>query len=331
MKNLDVQFQPPFEEIKSRISDMVSCLDVRDFDREFWRRKVSQEYPIRNIHIGTPGRTGFICADSSVSLQNIRYHAMWSIHCISLYGLFNGRDNEDPLVGYGSIPYEGLLYESSVDVGLFNQYWMVDQQMNYLRIAREYASIVRDYSSSIGLGLPVDVALVDGSLSTNLENLSFKADFPSRQAALDAQEQLLALPKVVSMAEDSHASDIARRLGLEMSNLMLFNLVLEEGEYVVAEGRFNVCYVNLPGKNLSYLGGRSSPLTVRWEFSHPSFGEDLDKLVSIWLKEDDLLHSQLYPLRIADYLTRKIRINGLLDEVIADAHPELEFRDLRES
>jgi len=331
MRKLDVQFQPSFDEIRDRISDLVSRLEVRDFDRELWRRKVMQDYAIRRVNILAPGKTGFICADSSFNLQNIRYHALWSIHCISIYGLFNGMNNEDQLVGYGSVPYAGLLYDSSVDVGIFNPYRLIDQQVNYLRIAREYASIVRNYAVVRDSGLQVDVALVDGSLSTNLEHLSLKADFSSRQAALDAQEQLLGLPKVVSMAEDSHASDVAHRMGLEMSNLMLFNLVLEEGEYVVDAGRFNVCYLKLPGKNLAYLGGRSSPVTVRWEFSYPRFEEDLDAMASIWLQEDDLLHSQLYPLRIADYLTRKIKTSGLLDEAISDVRPELEFRSLRES
>jgi len=331
MKKLDSYFQPPEGEIKSKISNIISKLEVKDFDRDFWRRQIEKDFHISRIKPADTRNTGFLAADSSINTKNLRYHALWSLHCISLYGLYNGGENEDPLVGHGSIPYANLMYDSSVDFGSFNPYWMLEQQMNHIRIAREYGSLVDSYNELAGSNTKVDYILVDGSLRTNSENLSLKADLKTIDAALEAQEKLLDLKKVVSMVEDSHSSEISRKMGLNMSNLMLFNLILEEGEYMVDPGRFNTCYIKLPGKNLSYSDAKSRPTTVRWEFSYADFEEDLNLLAAVWLRENDLLHPQTYPLRIADFLTRQIKTSGLLEEAVGETNPDLEFREMRES
>lgn len=330
MKKLGSHFPAPVEEIKSKISDMVSSLEVKDFDRASWRRQLEQDFEIRQLDAIGARKTGFIGVDSSITAQNLRYHALWSMHCVSLYGLFDGKDNEDPLVGHGFINYSNLMYDSSIDLGSFNPYWMIEQQMNYIRIAKEYSTLFGGYEKLVESGVEVDFALVDGSLKTNSENLSVKTSLNTVDKALDAQEKLLGLKRVVSMAEDSHSSDISRKFGLNMSNLMLFNIVLDEGEYVVDAGKFNVCYIKLPGKKLAYLGGKSTPTTVRWEFSYPGFEDDLSLIASIWLREIDLLHPQVYPLRIADYLTRRVKTAGLLSEVAREINSDLEFREMRE-
>jgi hypothetical protein len=331
MKDLDAYFRVPEGEIRKKVSEMVSSLEVRDFDVDFWRKRIGDDFKIQKITLNDAGETGFVGADSSITTQNLRYHALWSMHCISLYGLYNGMENEDPLVGQGSIPYSNLMYDSSVELGSFTPYWMLEQQMNCIRIAKEYSSLVENCKSLAAAGRKVDFALVDGSLKTNMENISIKASLKAVDEAVSAQEKLLGLKKVVSMVEDSHASDISRKFGLNMSNLMMFHLLLKEGEYVVDADGFNVCYIKLPGKKLTYMDAESKPLTARWEFSYPHFEEDLNSLASIWLKEDDLLHPQIYPLRIADYLTRQIKTSGLLNEVVSEINPDLEFRDMREA
>lgn len=330
MKQLGLAFQPPMEEIRKKASALASSLKPADFDIDRWRGMLESEFKIRRLGVSQTGDAGFIASDSSLAVQNLRYHALWGLHCVSLYGLYNGRSNPDPLVGNGLIHYNRLMYESRVDFGSFNPYWMLEQQANHLRIAMEYSALARDCESMKDSGHAVDYLLVDGSLKTNSESLSDKTNLPTVSAAVDAQEKLLKAGRVVSMAEDSHASDIARKFGLNMSNLMLFHLTLSEGEYIVDGGRFNVCYVKLPGKRLSYTSDICMPTTVRWEFPYPDFELDLNKLASIWLREDDLLHSQLYPLRIADYLTRRISAAGLLKEALEEANPEPEFRYLRQ-
>ncbi|MFH1126277.1 MAG: hypothetical protein V1703_04060 [Candidatus Altiarchaeota archaeon] len=331
MKKLDSNFQPPLDEIRAKVSQMVSSLELGDFDRNFWRNAVERDFKVMRLKDVKLGETGFLGSDSSIAAKNVRYNALWGMHAVLLYGLFNGLENKDQLVGHGSVNYSSLMYDSHVDLGSFNPYWMIEHQMNCIRIEREYSSIVDGRQSLVDSGFRVDFPLVDGSLKTNSDNLSMRASLPAAEAALKAQERLLGLGRVVSMVEDSHASDISRRFGLNMSNLMFFNLVLRDGEYVVEEGRFNVCYLKLPGKRLDYLDGLSMPLTVRWEFSYPGFHDDLSLLASMWLKEDDVLHPQLYPLRIADYLTRRVNTAGVIDEIVGELKPELEFRDLREA
>jgi len=330
MRELDLHFLPNEGDIAGRVSELISSLELRDFDKERWRSRVEAEFEIRSLSLPKHGEAGFLAADSSVAKQNLRYHALWSMHCVSLYGLFDGRQHDDPLVGHGSVDYSNLMYDSAVDLGSFEPYWMIEQQMNHIRVAREYSSIAGNFEALRRSGVQVDYALVDGSLETNHQNLSMEVKLATADAALEAQRRLLDLKKVVSMAEDSHASGISRRLGLSMSNLMLFDLILRGGEYVVDEGRFNVCYIKLPGKRLSYLEGLSSPLSVRWEFSYGGFEDDLNLLASIWLRDADLLHPQLYPLRIADYLTRRIKASGLISQAVEETKADLEFREMRE-
>jgi hypothetical protein len=329
MKQLGLAFLPHMGELMRKASVLASSLKPADFDRERWRGVVDSEFGIRRFACVDADTAGLIAADSSMALQNLRYHALWGMHCVSLYGLFNGIRNPDLLVGNGYVNYTDLMYESRVDLGSFRPYWMLEQQMNHLRIAAEYSALACDRDALVDSGRKVDYLLVDGSLKTNSENLSVKADLPTVRAAVDAQERLLKLHTVVSMAEDSHASDISSRFGLNMSNLMFFHLLLDDFEYVVDDGRFSVCYIKLPGKRLSYSLDECRPTTVRWEFPYRGFEPDLSRLASIWLKEDDLLHPQVYPLRIADYLTRRINAGGLLKEAAGESNAESEFRDLR--
>ena len=306
-------------------------MESRTEDKQSLRSLVEQNFKIKKVKQIAPKETGFLAADSSTATRDLRFHALWSIHCVSTYGLFNGRENEDPLVGNGYTPYTSLMYDSSVDVGSFDLYHMLEQQLNHIRIGKEYEELAVQSEKMAESGFNLDFILVDGSLKTNSENLSAKQGFDGLGNALQAQDRLLKKGRVVSMVEDSHASDIARRLRLKMSNLMLFDIALDECEYVVDEGVFNVCYIKQPSKRISYLDGNNWPLTVRWEFSYRNFDEDLERLCSIWANENDLLHPQVYPLRTADYLTRRLKASGLLDEAIAEANPEVEFRNMRES
>ncbi|MDD5111774.1 MAG: hypothetical protein PHG85_04470 [Candidatus Altiarchaeota archaeon] len=331
MKSLGMEYRPPADDIERRVADLVSQLEVGDFDRDAFRGIVNKDFGIKPVSPGTPPSISLLAADSSTASHNLRYSALWSIHCVCLYALFNGHGNEDPLVGHGAIPYGSVLYDSSADVGSFDPYWMLEQQMGCIRIAREYNDLAENAGRLAREGVPVDIALVDGSLSTNSENISFKPDLKASRSAIAAEERLLSLGRVVSMAEDSHASDIARRMGLNMSNLMLFHLVLDANEYVVERGRFNVCYVKLPGKKVRYLGDVCPPVTTRWEFSYPGFERDLSALAGIWMAEDDIIHPQVYPLRIADYLTRRLKAGGIIDKVVREMQPDLAFREMRES
>jgi len=132
--------------------------------------------------------------------------------------------------------------------------------------------------------------------------------------------------------EDSASISIARALKTKLTDLAVFDLALKENEFIVQEvDGVNVCYIKLPAKNLSYTPSRKSePLVVKWEFAYPNFIPDLENLAAIWAREDDLLHPQLYPVRIADYLTRRVKAAGILDTFVKDNDMEPRHRDMRE-
>jgi len=63
---------------------------------------------------------------------------------------------------------------------------------------------------------------------------------------------------------------------------------------------------------------------------YENFKEDLEKLAGMWTMERDLLHTQIYPLRMSDYLTRKLKVSGVLEKIIAENNLQLKYRDSRD-
>ncbi len=49
----------------------------------------------------------------------------------------------------------------------------------------------------------------------------------------------------------------------------------------------------------------------------------------MWALEDDILHPQIYPMRITDYLTRKINAGGILEKAASENNMLLQYRELR--
>ena len=281
-----------------------------------------------------PRKSRFLAADSSFAVKELRYHALWAAHAAALHALYDGSMHHDALVGHGALPYTGLLYSSYVVAGEFIPYSDLDVRGNSIRVEFEFDSLMKALGELDSEGLKPDFILVDGSLYTNLRNLEGRESVYEEHARASASfRRVLASGRVVGMVEDSHATDLSRELGFNFTNMLLFDLSLKPGEYVVdLRDGISICYVKLPPKRLPYLAaGESRPLTVRWEFNYPGFEGDLDLLAGVWLREDDLLHPQLYPVRIADYLTRGIRVSGLLDRVAAERNLELRHRELREA
>lgn len=293
-------------------------------NRDVLRDKVLDSFSIKKLSPELPDSLSLLAVDSSLVKKELMFHVFWGINTIALKATFDGKNHDDPLAN-GKIRYSDLMYELDLDLGELIPYSDVDKRLDSIRILKECKFL-------LAFNNEIDYLLFDGSLYTTLQSLRKKTGYEKYNSALQVHEELLKTGKVIGMVEDSHSTDIAGKLGLNGTNTALFEIILEENEYIISEQEgIHVCYIKLPVKNLNYtLSKKSKPLTVRWEFSHPEFLQDLKKLVGIWYLEDDLLHPQIYPLRLADYLTRRIKIGGILDELIRKNDLAPRYREMRE-
>jgi hypothetical protein len=333
MRELEADFVLDETLFNSRMRE-IEGLDVqRKLDSDDVRHKVAdaglvfREFKPSSVK----GGLRLLAGDSSIVKRELRHHALWAFHGVTVCGVCDGKLYEDKLVGEGRLPYRGLMYESDLDLGAFIPYSDVDERLNSIRVGREFSMLLeskRRVESECG---PVDFLLVDGSLYTNLRNLEAKKGYSEHAAARNVYQNLLK-ERVVGMVEDSHATDLSRSLGFNATNMLLFETALKPLEYAVdTRDEINICYMKLPGKEMASLpAGKSSEITVRWEFNYAGFHEDLELLAGVWVMETDILHPQLYPIRISDYLTRRIKVSGLIDRIVEGKKLAHQYRDLRE-
>jgi hypothetical protein len=289
-------------------------------------------YDFCRIKANTSSATVLAC-DCSVAYRQLRYHSLWAVHAVAVSMRYDEIMHPDRLSGNGSIPYTDLMHSSYIDVGEILPYSDVDVRGNLARLAFELESLATAYQEmSDAQGSP-DFVLIDGSLYTNRENLkAARPEYPETKKAAAAIKRVMSMGKAIGQVEDSHATDVSIGLGLGCTNMQLFELALQPGEYVVDKrDGICICHIKLPEKPLTYLPNpKGRPLTVRWEFNFEPFDCDLGALVGMWLQEDDVLHPQLYPIRLADHLSRRIRTGGILDELVARHGFERKHRDMRE-
>ena len=303
-------------------------LAATDLDASALREELtSSGLSIQNTLLNAPESSrSFLCADSSYAKRDVRYHFLYCLHTVVVKAVFALPPEKDVLVGQGTVYYNKLSYESWLDAGLIKPCSDVDARLNLLRLSSEMASLA-SLKGKIG---DIDYIIVDGSLSTIKKELSTSKGHPEHGKALKAFDALMDL-NALSMVEDSHATDVSSALSLTITNLHLFDVALKPGEYVSKEDDgIHVVYVKLPAKKVCYApGDESLPFTVRWEFSYKEFEDDLSYLVGAWMCEDDLLHPQIYPVRIADYLTRKVKANGVLAQFAQKHGLEDKYRNRR--
>jgi hypothetical protein len=335
MEKLTPDFRFETSALEDKLRKIASELSERDFDREVFREKLSSAgYEVRRLAPKSPSRLSFLSVDSSTVKKELRYHALWGIHTVAVYSEFDGRRHPDPLA-QGDVGYMSLMYDSYMDVGAFWPYRQVDSRADSQRVAEEYSAILKSLSGLSSAGKKPDLLLIDGSLQTTARKLrseSARSKFKEHHRALELQKRLLSSGKVVGMVEDSHSTDVSRKLGLEATNIAVLWLLLGDNEYVsYQKDDIFVCHLKLPQKRLSYTHSRlGDPLVVRWEFSYEDFESDLAHLAAVWMREDDIWHPQIYPIRVADYLTRKVKIGGVLDSLIEAAALEPKYREMRE-
>jgi len=348
MKRVTPDFDFDSKVLEDKFLKLKETLDVKANPAEL-RDKISSDFSIRKIEPKlSKSETRILSVDSSIVSRELKFAALWAIHSVSLFCVFDNSMHEDPLVGGKEIWYRDMSYNSDLDLGRFERQDEIENNYNYIRIEQEYKSLLNSFQELNSNGIEAEYLLLDGSIYTVLKRIK-------DNELMKLYDKLKDSGKLIGMVEDSASVSIAIRLGTNLTNIGLFDLILEENEFVVHEkfcperaeftqtnlpqgGRFadekngiNVCYIKLPSKELSYTPSRKSePLTVRWEFSYPEFLQDLENLVAIWCKEDDLLHPQIYPLRIADYLTRRVKVGGILDRFIRENGLELKHRERRE-
>lgn len=323
MKELTPNFDFNAEVLEDRFSKLRESLHI-DVDSAKLRNKVSAQFTIKKLSPrAREGESRILAVDSSIVRREMKFAALWAIHVVSLFGIFDNSMHEDPLVGGKKILYRDLQYNSNLDLGKFESHDRLEENSNVIRVAYEYKSLLDSWRE---MNSDADYLLLDGSIQTVLKRIK------DNETLMGIYNELKSSGKLVGMVEDSASVGIARSLGTKLTDIALFDLVLEENEFIVQEVEgVNVCYVKLPSKNLSYTPSRKSePLVVKWEFAYPDFVPDLENLAAIWSMEDDLLHPQLYPIRIADYLTRKVKAGGILDTFVRDNEMEPRHRDMRE-
>ncbi len=323
MRNLTPDFDFDFDSLDRKFLKLRESLRI-NVDSGELRDDVSAEFSINKLNPGIrDGESRILSVDSSFLCRELKFFALWAIHTVSFFGIFDGDMHNDPLTGGRRVGYKEMGYNSVLDIGRFERHDGIERNLNILRIGHEYKSLLDSWKE---LNAGVDYLLLDGSIYTVLKRIK------DNETLMALYNELKDSGRFVGMVEDSASVGIARGLGKDMTNIALFDMVLDENEFIVQEREgINIIYLKLPSKKLSYTHSRkSNPLTVRWEFSYPEFVHDLENLVAIWSREDDLLHPQLYPLRIADYLTRRVKVGGILERFVRENELEPRHRERRE-
>jgi len=322
--------------IEEHVADMGMDPDIAHDGGEIRALLESFGYRIQNIPDGDdtkPPESAFLAADASSGTLELRHKALWAVHAVSVYAQYDGEDHPDSMAGHGTLPYKGLRYDNRLQMGQFTPYADIDSRGAQKRIIGECGLLADSYAALAEEGLDPGHILYDGSLASTKKAIK-RADktYPETAEAKETLDGVLALPDPIGLVEDSHATDISASMGLNITNSHLFEMSLSPGEYVLVEDEgIKVCYVCLPSKGLAYLpSGESCPLVARWEFAGPDPEASLALLFGIWGAEDDLLHPQTYPLRMADYLTRRIRVHGVLKACQEHHGLAPKYRDLRQ-
>jgi hypothetical protein len=335
MEELSPDFRFGIKPLEDKILGIIGELEKKEFDRDIFRERIlSEGFKIRKLKTGAGKETSLLSVDSSLVKKELRHYALWGLHSVVLYSRFDGREHPDPLA-HGSVWYKDLMYNSCPDIGVFSPYRQIENRANSIRVFNEYSLLLDSWRELDSRSVGVDYLLIDGSLQTTLKRLRDEvrvSGFREHEKALSLHEDLMKAGKVVGMVEDSHSVDIARTVGLDVTNMALLDLILAENEYIVEKKEgVNVCHIKLPSKALDYTHLRKSdPLVVRWEFSYDDFKEDLENLAAMWLLEADIWHPQIYPLRVTDYLTRRLKIGGVLDRIIEENELDRRYREMRE-
>jgi len=332
MKPLTPNFLRDYKGFEGKLADIPTSSDDAGFNQEEVLHSLNGlGYAVSHLHPReNPPHVTILSGDSSIVVKELRFQCLWGIHCVCLYATFDGLEHTEPLSCQGSIGYRDILFDSLLDAGFYLPYQDVDLRAKLTRIFFETYFLLKSLNRVEEGGGKVDHIVVDGSLlalKRNTESLKYPESAKASQVF-----KTLTSRRVVGLVEDSTASDISQQLGLGMTNLNLFDLILAPSEYTVCEKNgVYACYIKLPEKTLSHTPSRvSAPLTVRWEFNYPDFIDDLEVLAGVWLREDDLLHPQIYPVRVADYLTRRIKVGGVLDDLAEKHNLPQKFRELRQ-
>ena len=319
MKDIQSNIQLDYQGLEAGI-DSIQIEGESTLDKEAVRDRIRDAgYGIKKIRARQPAKMSFLACDASILKRELLYNSIWAGHVITVYGGYDGEEHPDHLSGRGSVNYGGLRYGSRIRYGAFKPYSGLEDRLDSLRTAMEIQALME--------GVDADVLLFDGSIYSSLEKSGKRSGYPEHAEARKMLETLLD-ECCVAQVEDTHASRISRRLGYATTDLLLAEIALEANEYIMYGDELRVVHLKLPGKKTFFLDKPSTPQVVRWEFTEKSL-KLLPDLAGIWLGEDDLIHPQLYPIRVADHLTRKIRVSGILDKIVRQRNLKPRHRSRR--
>lgn len=277
-------------------------------------------------------QASILCADCSFSVSELRHCAIWAAHAVSVYAKFDMQSHPDIVSGNGTQPYGSLMASNHVDMGSFIPYSDIEDRAKCARLMVELYSLSKAMDELAIICEEPGMVLIDGSiLQTERALCRLYGDYPEFSAAKKMFEKVKSISGLAGLVEDSRACDICRGAGLNITDPLLFDLCLDPLEIAYkAFGDVTVCYLKLPPKELSYLAERvADPVIARWEFTGKNPLRNASEMAGMWMEENDILHTQTYPIRLADYLSRAIKTSGMIDEAIELYNLKTSFRHLR--
>ena len=168
MKELTPDFDFDAEVLEDRFLKLKESLHI-DVDSVKLRNEISSQFSINKLSPrAREGESRILSVDSSIVCREMKFAALWAIHAVSLFGVFDNSMHEDPLVGGRKILYRNLQYNSNLDIGKFENHDGIEENSNIIRVAYEYKSLLDSFKE---MDSGADYLLLDGSIHTVLKRI----------------------------------------------------------------------------------------------------------------------------------------------------------------
>ncbi|MBD3262247.1 MAG: hypothetical protein GF334_11395, partial [Candidatus Altiarchaeales archaeon] len=169
-----------------------------------------------------PCFTALAC-DASILKSEKRYAGVWACHSVAVYAETKGKRERDVYTGLGEIIYGNMKYESRLSCGFFEPYEALEDRLDSIRFVKEAKALCESEADA-------DYLFFDGSLKSAGEKMGGKRIYPEQCEAKKHYKKLLG-ENVAALVEDTRSSELSKKLGLNTTDLLLFENILGEGEF----------------------------------------------------------------------------------------------------
>src|SRR3989338_5087758 len=194
MRQLGLDFEFDSKAIEEKINALSGNFKPLNFERDVLREKlIDSGHRISNL--GTASdieQKSILSVDSSFIEKELQFHCLWALHAVVLYSKFDRLYHKDPIVGHGNVIYKDLMYDSVVDVGNILPYDQVETRGSFIRMAKEYEFLIKNYALLKEKDIDTDYLLIDGSIYTNISHIKKDMhEFQEYDSALEAHEKII--------------------------------------------------------------------------------------------------------------------------------------------